>query len=203
MSSSKKHIHYTSASLRPAVLVTSQEQRTFFSVCHLLVIMGGGPMGAPIPTNVLPNFTHCTTKKHILNKLRNGYNETSPYQIDIPQSTCEERDDPWLCLDQEIQEWPGQMRAPASISESRPQRGIYQQHPLPHPHLTDSALTPCPWSSLHLSAKKLIRACKLTSKVALIKICKHQVALIIHVLRGGVLGAWMIFSTAVYQDRTE
>lgn len=74
-------------------------------------------MGAPIPTDVLPNFTHCTMKKHILNKLRNRYNETSPYRIIIPQSTCEERGDPWLCLDQETQEWPGQMRAPASISE--------------------------------------------------------------------------------------
>ena len=58
--------------------------------------MGGGPMGVPIPTNVLPNFTHCPMKKHILNQLRNGYNETSPHWIDIPQSTCKERGDPAL-----------------------------------------------------------------------------------------------------------
>lgn len=125
--------HYTSVSLRSAVLVTSQEQITFFSVYHPLVIMGGGPMGVPIPTNMLPNFTHCTMKKHILNQLRNGYNETSPHWIDIPQSTCEERGDPWLCLDQEIQEWPDQMGTPASISEVRPQRGIHQQRLLPPP----------------------------------------------------------------------
>lgn len=46
------------------------------------------------------------------------------------------------------------------------------------PHLADRALTPRPWPSLHLSAKKFIRACELTSKVALVKICKNQVALI-------------------------